>query len=248
MKPEASIEQASAQLRTVFAGLEQAFPVDNKGRSAGARPLVEARLNPQGQAGAPVVRLSIILMAVVGIVLLIACANVANLLLGRATRRKEIAVRLALGAGRWRLVRQLVTESTLLSVAGAGLGLLLAYWLLDALVATDLELPLPVGDDLAIDGRVLAFTTALAVLTGVIFGLAPAIQTSKPDVVPVLKNEIIPAGTTHRGLRGFLALRQVLVVTQIALSLVSLVAAAVFLRSLTRAERTDTGFETRGVS
>ena len=80
-----------------------------------------------------------------------------------------------------------------------------------------------------------------------IFGLAPAIQTSKPDVVPVLKNEIIPAGTTHRGLRGFLALRQVLVVTQIALSLVSLVAAAVFLRSLTRAERTDTGFETRGV-
>ncbi len=248
LKPEVSIEQASAQLRTVFAGLEQAFPVDNKGRSAGAVPLVEARLNPQGQAGAPVVRLSIILMAVVGIVLLIACANVANLLLGRATRRrKEIALRLALGAGRWRLVRQLVTESTLLSVAGAGLGLLLAYWLLDALVATDLELPLPVGDELAIDGRVLVFTTTLAVLTGVLFGLAPAIQTSKPDVVPVLKNEIIPAGTTHRGLRGFLALRQVLVVSQIALSLVSLVAAAVFLRSLTRAERTDTGFETRGV-
>ena len=80
-----------------------------------------------------------------------------------------------------------------------------------------------------------------------IFGLAPAIQSSKPDIVPILKNEIVPAGTAHRGLRGFFALRQMLVVTQIALSLVSLVAAGVFLRSLTRAERTDTGFETRGV-
>ena len=131
-------------------------------------------------------------------------------------------------------------------MAGAGLGLLLAYWLLDALVATDLELPLPVGDDLAIDGRA-RLHDGLAVPTGVIFGLAPAIQTSKPDVVPVLKNEIIPAGTTHRGLRGFLALRQVLVVTQIALARLSS-RRGDFLRSLTRAERTDTGFETRGVS
>jgi macrolide transport system ATP-binding/permease protein len=248
LKPTVSIDQASAQLRTVFAGLEQAFPVDNKGRSAGAVPLLDARLNPQGQAGAPVVRLSMILMAVVGIVLLIACANVANLLLGRATRRrKEIALRLALGAGRLRLVRQLVTESTLLALAGGGLGLLLAYWLLDALVTADLQLPLPVGRDLAIDARVLTFTTVLAVATGMIFGIAPAIQSSKPDIVPVLKNEVVPAGTVHRGVRGFFALRQMLVVAQIALSLVSLVAAGAFLRSLTRAQGTDTGFETRGV-
>ena len=248
LKPDVSIDQASAQLRTLFAGLEQAFPVENKGRSAGAVALLDARLNPQGQAGAPVVRLSMILMTVVGIVLLIACANVANLLLGRATRRrKEIALRLALGAGRLRLVRQLVTESTLLSLAGGGLGLLLAYWLLDALVAADLQLPLPVGRDLAIDARVLTFTTILAVATGMIFGLAPAIQSSKPDVVPILKNEVVPAGTAHRGLRGFFALRQMLVIAQIALSLVSLVAAGAFLRSLTRAQGTDTGFETRGV-
>jgi macrolide transport system ATP-binding/permease protein len=248
LKPSVSIDQASAQLRTLFAGLEQAFPVENKGRSAGAVALLDARLNPQGQAGAPVVRLSMILMTVVGIVLLIACANVANLLLGRATRRrKEIALRLALGAGRLRLVRQLVTESTLLSLAGGGLGLLLAYWLLDALVAADLQLPLPVGRDLDIDARVLTFTTILAVATGMIFGLAPAIQSSKPDIVPILKNEMVPAGTAHRGLRGFFSLRQMLVIAQIALSLVSLVAAGAFLRSLTRAQATDTGFETSGV-
>jgi macrolide transport system ATP-binding/permease protein len=248
LRPAVTLDQASAELRTLFAGLEAAFPVENKGRSAAAVAVLDARLNPQGQAGAPIVRLSIILMAVVGIVLLIACANVANLLLGRAARRrKEIALRLALGAGRLRLIRQLVTESTVLSVAGGALGLLLAYWLLDVLVAADLELPLPVGPDLAIDRRVLAFTTMLAVGTGLIFGIAPAIQSSRPDVVPVLKNEVIPSGTAHRGVRGFFALRQVLVVAQIALSLVSLVAAGVFLRSLTRAERTETGFETSGV-
>jgi predicted permease len=248
LKPGVSVEQAAAGLRTIFAGLEQAFPNDNKGRSAGAVALLDARLNPQGQAGAPVVRLSAILMGVVGIVLLIACANVANLLLGRAARRrKEIALRLALGAGRTRLVRQLVTESTLLSLLGGGLGLLVATWLINALVASDLQLPLPVDGELGIDSRVLAFTSLLSLATGIVFGTAPALQSSRPDIVPVLKNEAVPAGTGHRGIRGLFSLRQALVVGQMALSLVSLVAAALFLRSLTAAERTDTGFETRGV-
>jgi predicted permease len=247
LKPGVSIEQSRANMQAVFAQLAQAFPNDNKGRGAGVAPLLDTRLNPGGQGGAPVVQISMILMVVVGIVLLIACANIANLMLARASkRRKEIAVRLALGAARLRLVRQLLTESLLLSALGATLGLLLAYWLLDALVAADLQLPVPVDDALSIDGRVLAFTGLLALATGVLFGMAPAIQASRPDVVSVLKNETVPAGT-GRGWLRFLSLRQILVVSQVALSLVSLIAAGLFLRSLQDAQAIDTGFETRGV-
>jgi predicted permease len=235
-------------MRTLFAALEQGYPAENKGRSASARPLLDARVNPQGEAGAPVVRLSMILMTIVGIVLLIACANIANWLLARATkRRREIAVRLALGAGRMRLIRQLLAESLVLSLIGGAFGLLLSYWLLDALVGADLQLPLPVGDEVGIDRRVLFFTTLLALATGIFFGLAPAIQASRPDVLPVLKNEIIPSATSHRGPRAYFSLRQMLVVAQVALSLVSLVAAGVFLESLRRSANTDTGFETTGV-
>jgi predicted permease len=187
-------------------------------------------------------------MTVVGIVLLVACANIANLLLARATRRRrEIAVRLALGAERLRLVRQLLTESVVLSTIGGALGMLLAYWLLDALRSADLQLPVPVGDDLSIDARVLVFTAILAVGTGILFGFAPAIQASKPDVVPVLKNETVPSGVGRRGLFGLFTLRRALVISQVALSLVSLIAAGLFFRSLNAAQRTETGFVTRGV-
>jgi predicted permease len=248
LQPGVGLDQAAANMRTVFAQLEQAFPTDNKGRGAGAVALLDARLNPFGQGGAPVVQISMILMSVVGIVLLIACANVANLLLARASRRRrEIAVRLALGAERLRLVRQLLTESMVLSMIGGGLGVLLAYWLLDALVAADLQLPIPVDDELAIDVRVMGFTALVTIGTGLLFGLAPAIQSSRPDVVPVLKNEMVPSSTGRRGLASFLSLRQALVVAQVALSLMSLVAAGLFLKSLQQAERLDTGFETRGV-
>ena len=248
LKPNVSVAQASANLKTVFAQLEQAFPNDNKSRSAGAVSLLQARLNPQGIDGdnGGVVQISMILMTVVGIVLLIACANIANLLLARASRRRrEIAVRLALGANRPRLVRQLLTESTLLSLVGAGLGLLLAQWLLGALISADLPLPLPVGEELSLDGRVLFFTAALAIATGLLFGLAPALQASRADVVPVLKNENVPSADGRRG--RLLGLRQVLVVVQIALSLVSLVAAGLFVRSLQGSHRIDPGFETSGV-
>ena len=247
LKPGIGMEQASANMRTVFTQLEQAFPNDNKGRGAGARPLLDARLNPGGQGGAPVVQISIILMTVVGIVLLIACANIANLLLARANgRRKEIAIRLALGANRMRLIRQLLTESLLLSLIGGTLGVLLAYWLVDTLAATTLPLPLPLDDNVALDARVLVFASALALMTGVLFGLAPAIQASRPDVVPVLKNETVPAGASARG-RSIFSLRQGLVISQIALSVISLIAAGLFLRSLRDSQRIDTGFERRGV-
>ena len=250
LAPDVSVEQASANLKTVFAQLEQAFPNDNKGRSAGAVPLLQARLNPQGidGDGGGVVQISMILMTVVGIVLLIACANIANLLLARANkRRREIAVRLALGANRWRLIRQLLTESTLLSLLGAGLGLLLAQWLLGALIGADLPLPLPVGEELSLDGRVLAFTAALAVATGLLFGLAPALQASRADVVPVLKNENVPSGDGPPRRRRCSVSARSWSSSQIALSLVSLVAAGLFLRSLQGSHRIDPGFETSGV-
>ena len=152
-----------------------------------------------------------------------------------------------MGAERLRLVRQLLTESLVLSFIGGILGVGLAYWLLDALVASDLQLPIPDRGDGRIDVRVLGYTALLTVLTGILFGLAPALQGSRPDVVPVLKSESVPAGTSQRGVRGFFRLRQVLVVSQVALSLISLVAAGLFLRSLKHAQGIDTGFETRGV-
>lgn len=240
-----TMEQAGANLSTIFAQLEQAFPDDNRGRNAGVVPLLDARLNPNGQGGAPVVRISILLMAVVGIVLLIACANIANLLLARATkRRREIAVRLALGAQRRRLLRQLLTESVLLSVVGAAAGVLLAYWLLDILRATALPLPVPVDDNSVINARVLLFTGGLAIVTGLLFGIAPALQASGADVLSTLKNELVPAGG---GRRGGPRLRQLLVIAQVAASLIALVAAAMFLRGLREAQSIDPGFETEGV-
>jgi predicted permease len=249
LKPGVTVEQARSNLRTVFANLEQAFPVDNKGRSATAVPLLQARLNPNGQGANVLVQQSTVLMIVVGIVLLIACANIANLLLSRAMkRRREVAIRLALGAKRSRLVRQLLTESLLLSILGGIAGMALASWTLSAIVTARLPLPFPIDRTaLSLDPRVLAFTAGLALLTGILFGLAPALQASKPDVVPVLKNELIPSATGHRGIRAFLALRQLLVVAQVALSLMALIAAGLFLRELRHAQQIDTGFETRGV-
>src|SRR3954467_11331395 len=216
LKPGVTAEQARSNLRTVFANLEQAFPVDNKGRSATAVPLLAARLNPNGQGANVLVQLSTVLMIVVGIVLLIACANIANLLLARATkRRREVAIRLALGAKRSRLIRQLLTESLLLSICGGIAGMGLASWTLSAIVAAQLPLPFPIDRAaLSLDPRVLAFTAGLALLTGILFGLVPALQASKADVVPVLKNELVPSVSGHRGLRAFLSMRQLLVVAQ----------------------------------
>jgi len=248
LKPGVTLDQTRSNLRTLFSNLEQAFPVDNKGRSATAVPILEARLNPTGQGPNVVVQLSSVLMAVVGLVLLIACGNIANLLLARAgKRRREVAIRLALGAKRVRLIRQLITESILLSVCGGVAGLFVAYWSLSALVAAKLPLPFQIDDSLTIDPRVLAFTAALSILTGVLFGLVPALQASKADVVPVLKNELVPSAAGRRGIAALATFRQVLVMLQVAMSLTALVAAGLFLRDLVHAQQVDPGFETSGV-
>ena len=180
-----------------------------------------------------------VLMATTGMVLLIACANIANLLLARATgRQKEIAVRLAMGATRGRIVSQLLIETLSLSALGGLLGLALAYWADKALMAV--YLPSDSGDlniSSAPDFRVLLFTLAVTVVTGVIFGLAPALQATKPDVGKTLKDE---AGAVVRGGHG--RLRSALVVTQVALSLLLLIGAGLFLRSLKNLSNLGPGF------
>ena len=184
-------------------------------------------------------------MVVMGSVLLVACANVANLLLGRATkRRREIAVRLALGAGRWRIIRQLLTESVLLSLLGGVLGLMLARWATDILLSIlpglDTQGNTAVFLDVSLDWRILLFTALLSFVTGIAFGLVPALQTSKPDVMSALKDEM-PA-LAGRGRR--FTFRNALVVTQVAVSLLLLIPSGLLIRNLWLAQSSDYGFST----
>ena len=180
----------------------------------------------------------LILLGIVGLLLLIACANVANLLLARAVgRQKEIAIRLAVGASRFLLVRQLLAESLVLSLAGGAIGILFAWWTggaLLGLLANSADLPLTASPDL----RVFAFTFALSVLTGVLFGLAPAWQATSPKLALTLKDQ---AGNVSAG-GGHVRLRKALVVSQVALSLLMLIAAALFTRSLHNLKNVDLGF------
>ncbi len=248
LKPGVTPGQAQANLRTLGSQLERDFPNDNQGRSFTSLPLLDARLNPQGGGGGPVVRGSLMLMVIVGVVLLIACANIANLLLARATARaREIAVRLAIGARRTRLVRQLLTESVLLAVLGGALGLVVGYWTLDLIRSSPFPIPPNFLRQIRIDGRVMIFTALLSLLTGVLFGLVPALRASKPNLVPVLKDETVPVAGGAHGLLRWVTLRQALVVGQIALSLVALVAAGLFLRSLQKTQEINPGFETSHV-
>jgi len=185
-----------------------------------------------------------LLMGVVGFVLLIGCANVANLLLARASaRRKEIAVRLAIGAGRWRIVRQLLTESAILSALGGGAGLLVAHWLTGLLIGfqqqTDFVPRAFDGNFADLDGRAMGFTLGLSLLTGIVFGLAPALQASKADFLEALKEDTPGLGRLARRF----SLRNLLVVTQVALSLVVLIGASLCVKSLRSLQEIDPGFE-----
>jgi putative ABC transport system permease protein len=179
------------------------------------------------------------LLGITGVILLIACANVANLLLARAAaRRREIAVRLAMGATRGRLVRQLLTESLVLGLVAGIAGLLIAFWGRDLLAGFVPPAAAPINIDFQVNAAVLGFALGVSLVTAALFGLMPALQASSPALVPALKDEI-GSGPAHHG-----RLQSALVVTQVALSLVSLVCAGLFARSLQQARRVDVGFTT----
>jgi predicted permease len=233
-----TIAQADAQARAIAAQLAPWFPSSNEPYGVRVVPLAGG-LDPANQREArPVLGL---LMVVPALVLLIACANVANLMLARAVaRRREISIRLALGASRGRLVRQLLTEALLLTLAAGAVAMVLVFWLNDVLLAVS-RLPPQLGAALAPDLRVLAFTGAVAVITGVAFGLLPAWRASRPDVVPALKDESGGLGRHVRRSRLVAAF----VVAQVAMSLVLLATAGLFLRTLGKALNVDPGVETR---
>ena len=240
LKPDVSQEQAESAMTVIADRLAKAHgeqKIDERLRSVSLLP-VAGGLDPRDRLDA--LPLSGLLMAVVGIVLLIACANVASLLLSRAAiRQKEIAVRQALGASRGRLIRQLLTESIVLALIAGAFGLLLGLWTVDILKAFSSATPLA-SVDVGVDYQVLGFTLLISLITGIVFGLAPALQVSRPDLVPALKNESVMMGSYRRS-----RLRNAFVIAQVTLSLVLLIGSGLFIRSLQNAQSIDPGFNAR---
>lgn len=238
LKQGVSVRQADAALKTIAAGLESTYPEANDSRSASVTRFTPF-FNPANES--QLVLIFSLMMAVVAVVLLIACINVANLLMARASRReREIGLRLAVGAGRIRLIRQLLTESTLLALAGGVLGLLLAAWGRQALLQIR---PPGMPDDalaLRLDPTVLGFTVAVSLLTGLLFGLYPALQSSRLNLTETLY-EGPRAGTPGR--RHHL-IRKILVAAEIGLAVPALIVAGLFIRSMQAAQEVNPGFET----
>jgi predicted permease len=240
LQPGVSLAKAQAEFNTFASRLRAAYPIEDKGLEITLVPSTKVFLNPA--IDGPVIGVAGLLMGIVGLVLLIACSNIANLLLVRASeRRKEIAVRLALGSSRGRLIRQLLTESVLLSLLGGAAGLLFALWTARLIVAFKPPIAIPLTLDVSLDARVLGFTLILALVTGIVCGLAPALQASKPNLVSALRDETAGLGRGHRRL----GLRNLLVITQVAVSTVLLIGAGLFLRSLGSASSIDPGFRLR---
>ena len=232
LRPGISLAQSQTDLNTINARLEQEYPETNKSWGVTVVPM-QAQFSGQTRSAL------LILLGAVGFVLLIGCANAANLLLARAvTRQREVAIRLALGAGRLRLIRQLLSESVLLALGGGALGLALAYGAMRLLVA--LSPPtIPRIGEASLDARVLAFTVLIAVLTGLIFGLAPALQASRPNLGEALKEGSPAAAGGFERLR----LRNLMVISEIALAFVLLIGAGLMLKSFARLRAVNPGFD-----
>jgi predicted permease len=246
LKPGVSMSQAQAQMRTIAKQLEQAYPDVNKERSIALMSLEAAK--SQGIAGPGnedlARNVSLLLLVASVSILLIACANVANLLLARSTaRQREMAVRLALGAGRGRIVRQLLTESILLGLIGGAGGVLLAYCLGDVLVALLPPTPFPIALNPRPDWRVLLFSFFIAIFSGIVFGLAPALQMARWNLTQGLRERASTAGSAVTRFN----LRSALVVAQIAISLLLLIASGLFLKSFYKAQAIDPGFRTENL-
>ncbi len=234
LKPDVSVEQAQTELNLIYARMEQQYPDSNTGRRAVLTPLHEYFI---GDVRQPL----LILLGAVGLVLLIACANVANLLLVSAsTRRREMSVRVALGASRSRIIRQLLTESCLLALVGAVLGIVLAYWG-TTLIASQLPAGIPRIAEASVDLPVLGFTLGVSILTGLLFGLAPALQASRLNLTEALKegDRGSSGGRQH--------LRSLLVVGEVALTLTLLVGAGLLIQSFRRVLEVDPGFEAQNL-
>jgi predicted permease len=234
LKDGVSFQEAQAEMTNIAARIEQQNPVTNEGLGVRVTSLHETLTGDYREA-------LLILLGVVGCVLLVACVNVANLMLARATaRQKEFALRAALGASRWRIMRQLLVESLVLSVIGGALGFVLSIWAL-RLLLTAIPVQLPFWMNFGIDLRVLGFTAAITLLTGLLFGAAPALQTSRVDLNDTLKE----GGRGASGVRA--RARNMLVVAEIALSLVVLVGAGLMIQSFLRLKRVNIGLNTQNV-
>ena len=250
LKPGVNMQQATAEADVLFKQIDQndperrPTPTYDKEREIRNRPVLlpgsGGYSNLRNRFSKPL----IVLLVVVGLVLLIACANVANLLLARAaSRQKEIAIRVAIGAGRRRLISQLVTEAVVLSILGGLAGMAFAYWSVKVLLGLLPQGTFPVDLNLSPDLRLLAFSFGVSLLTGLLCGILPALRATRPDVVTALKNDTSAAGTvlSRFGLAR-LDLRKSLVVVQVALSLLLLVGAGLFVRSLENLRNIDPGF------
>ncbi len=236
LKSGVSSEQAEASLNLLAKQIAQEYPDSNEGQTI--------KIHAPGfilpDIRGAVVSFTWVLMAAVGLVLLVTCTNLAGLMLARGTdRRKEIAVRLAMGANRLRLIRQLLTESILLSTVGGVAGLLLALWIIRMLLALKPPIDFPLALDVSVDWRVLLFSMIVSITAGAVFGLVPALQSTRPNLVGALKDTAAQGGAVRTRLRS------VLVVAQISISLVVLIAAGLVVRTLQQLQTMNPGFETQ---